>query len=72
MCKCGHSHRKHNCPTGVEKEYKEIVLWRNIMKEMAVLRGNDRIAVTQFSDTFECGTFHEKCIEGPKCIRDPC
>lgn len=42
------------------------------MKEMAVLRGNDRIAVTQFSDTFECGTFHEKCIEGPKCIRDPC
>lgn len=30
---------------------------------MAVLRGNDRNAVTQFSDTFKCGIFHENFVE---------
>lgn len=49
------------------------------------MKGNDRNAVTQFSDTFKCGLFHEKSVErspkqgqknptknslkGPKCIR---
>ena len=47
------------------------------------MKGKDRNAVTQFSDTFKCGLFHEKFVErspkqgkkkktslkGPKCIR---
>lgn len=27
------------------------------------MKGNDRNAVTQFSDTFKCGLFHEKSVE---------
>lgn len=46
----------------LERTRKIIVFWRKVIKEMAILRGKDRNAMTQFSDTFTRGTFREKFV----------
>lgn len=46
----------------LERTRKIIVFWRKVIKEMAILRGKDRNAMTQFRDTFTCGTFREKFV----------
>ena len=40
-----------------------MVFGESFYKGDGILKGKDRNAVTQFSDTFKCGLFHEKFVE---------